>query len=626
MTLRVSRNESRFSETGSRSFVTSSRVFSSSVLELRSFRSRIFLKLSPRSPSATTARKPRLWSKVAQRTRARPVVQQVLGRQHDHRLAVWRQGRSAAARGSTARACSGRPPRSSRRRPRARARGGACTAPTRARPPDPPRARKTKTRHPASRAPPAPCAASRVRRDAHREEKRRNRASFLTRHSSLVSRARRRRSSRRLRRRRSSRRSSRSSPPTTERPLRRRARGRRKTRRRISPYQSPRRRLPPRLPAPEPRRGGQALEGKKSRSRFLLFGGFRLSVFVASFVSSSPPPASRAWKVRRASSTSRGARPGVESGSSFAAASHRSGRALLWSGPWPSCPCGSRSTSPEALPPLRLRRRDELVDDALRVVGEVAELRLPQDERLVAGVHAVPISNPNTACSLSGEFAATKRSWRPSPRLSSGFTPRLVREQYRTAWRWLNVPRSTSCPEGARDSAAARRPSVTRAYRTREARRRPSPRRASCPEKARGCAPPPRASPRPARARKPSRAAASSRRTCGCGTKSGGNSVFFGSAISRASSAARSRLGSGASSSSSSSSSSFLRFFSAYESSVVFSSGSSVTAIPSARSSGRGTPVVAAGVAGPGGPRPGPGRAAGPPPGFGVGDEARRRR
>ena len=112
---------------------------------------------------------------------------------------------------------------------------------------------------------------------------------------------------RRLRRRRSSRRSSRSSPPTTERPLRRRARSRRKTRYRISPYQSPRRRLPPRLPLQSTTRG-QALEGKRVRARGFFSSEVSVfSVFVASFVSSSPPPASRAWKVRRASSSSHSA-------------------------------------------------------------------------------------------------------------------------------------------------------------------------------------------------------------------------------------------------------------------------------------------------------------------------------
>ncbi len=35
--------------------------------------------------------------------------------------------------------------------------------------------------------------------------------------------------------------------------------------------------------------------------------------------------------------------------------------------------------------PLRLRGRDELVDDHLRTVREVAELRLPQDELVRVG-------------------------------------------------------------------------------------------------------------------------------------------------------------------------------------------------------------------------------------------------
>ena len=44
-----------------------------------------------------------------------------------------------------------------------------------------------------------------------------------------------------------------------------------------------------------------------------------------------------------------------------------------------------------ALPPLGLARGDELVDDALRVVGEIAELRLPQHERRRSRVHRVAV-------------------------------------------------------------------------------------------------------------------------------------------------------------------------------------------------------------------------------------------
>ena len=52
-------------------------------------------------------------------------------------------------------------------------------------------------------------------------------------------------------------------------------------------------------------------------------------------------------------------------------------RALECSGPWPSKPWGSSSDEAAALAPLVLGGDDELVDDDLRAVGEVAELRLP---------------------------------------------------------------------------------------------------------------------------------------------------------------------------------------------------------------------------------------------------------
>ena len=58
-------------------------------------------------------------------------------------------------------------------------------------------------------------------------------------------------------------------------------------------------------------------------------------------------------------------------------------RALECSGPCPSWPCGSSSVRRARLPPLRLRAGQELVDDHLRAVREVAELRLPHHERAV---------------------------------------------------------------------------------------------------------------------------------------------------------------------------------------------------------------------------------------------------
>ena len=86
-----------------------------------------------------------------------------------------------------------------------------------------------------------------------------------------------------------------------------------------------------------------------------------------------------------------------------------------------------------ALPPLRLRRRDELVDDALRVVGEVAELRLPQDERLVAGVHAVPVLEPQHGVLAERRVGRHEAVLAPEPeviqRVHAAARPRAVQNR-----------------------------------------------------------------------------------------------------------------------------------------------------------------------------------------------------
>ena len=64
---------------------------------------------------------------------------------------------------------------------------------------------------------------------------------------------------------------------------------------------------------------------------------------------------------------------------------NRSSRALECSGPLPSYPCGRSSVSLDVWPPLREAGDDELVDRDLRAVDEVAELRLPEHERLGRG-------------------------------------------------------------------------------------------------------------------------------------------------------------------------------------------------------------------------------------------------
>ena len=52
------------------------------------------------------------------------------------------------------------------------------------------------------------------------------------------------------------------------------------------------------------------------------------------------------------------------------------------------------------LPPLVLGGDDVLVDDDLRAVDEVAELRLPQHQRFAVGV-CIPVLEPTAAYSLS---------------------------------------------------------------------------------------------------------------------------------------------------------------------------------------------------------------------------------
>ena len=62
----------------------------------------------------------------------------------------------------------------------------------------------------------------------------------------------------------------------------------------------------------------------------------------------------------------------------------------MWSGPWPSCAVRQQQRQRRLLAPLDLAGGDELVDDGLRAVGEVAELRLPQHQR-VGVLHRVAV-------------------------------------------------------------------------------------------------------------------------------------------------------------------------------------------------------------------------------------------
>ena len=97
----------------------------------------------------------------------------------------------------------------------------------------------------------------------------------------------------------------------------------------------------------------------------------------------------------------------------------------------------------ERLAPLVLGRGDELIDDDLGAVGEVAELGLPEDERL-GPLHAVAV--------VEAQHARTRRAGcrrprsgpasDPASRAASSVSPVAV--SWKTAWRWLERARGWS--------------------------------------------------------------------------------------------------------------------------------------------------------------------------------------
>ena len=95
--------------------------------------------------------------------------------------------------------------------------------------------------------------------------------------------------------------------------------------------------------------------------------------------------------------------------------------------------------------PLGAPRGDELVDDHLRAVDEVAVLRLPDDQpaRLLDVVAELEADR-----GVLGERAVADLEGRPRlrQRLQRDVTACRCSTSWKTAWRWLNVPRSTSSP------------------------------------------------------------------------------------------------------------------------------------------------------------------------------------
>jgi hypothetical protein len=94
--------------------------------------------------------------------------------------------------------------------------------------------------------------------------------------------------------------------------------------------------------------------------------------------------------------------------------------------------------------PLRLTGGDELVDDDLGAVGEVAELRLPDAEH-VGVVERVAVVEAEHG-GLGEQRVVDAELGLLVGEVLSGGNFRVVSTSLKTAWRWLNVPRSQSWP------------------------------------------------------------------------------------------------------------------------------------------------------------------------------------
>ena len=97
------------------------------------------------------------------------------------------------------------------------------------------------------------------------------------------------------------------------------------------------------------------------------------------------------------------------------------------------------------LAPLRLAGDDEAVDDHLGGVGEVAELRLPEDQRARASPPSSRTRSRGRRSPRAGCCGARRGPSRRS-RFCIGVYLRPVFSSWRTRWRWEKVPRSVSWP------------------------------------------------------------------------------------------------------------------------------------------------------------------------------------
>ena len=95
--------------------------------------------------------------------------------------------------------------------------------------------------------------------------------------------------------------------------------------------------------------------------------------------------------------------------------------------------------------PLRAARRHELVEHHLRAVDEVAVLRFPDHEapRLL---HVVAELEADRRVLAERAVVDLERRARPAGTPAAGRAAAPSFASWNTAWRWLNVPRSTSSP------------------------------------------------------------------------------------------------------------------------------------------------------------------------------------
>ena len=123
----------------------------------------------------------------------------------------------------------------------------------------------------------------------------------------------------------------------------------------------------------------------------------------------------------------------------------RSRRAEECSGPCAFVAVRQEQREPAQAAPLRFARADELVDDDLRAVDEVAELAFPDHERVRIGGRVAVLEAHH---GLFGQHRVDDLERAAAARrcAAAGCSAAPLFWSCSTAWRWKNVPRPLSWP------------------------------------------------------------------------------------------------------------------------------------------------------------------------------------